>query len=165
MSATAGTVTRSLVSLLDAASAGGDAAVSLSSDLSQKRADRKLDFGFEYRGIPFVVRAEAKSQSTHLEIRASLGTLPYTAENPERRATALAILNAASTGLGGRVRLSREQRVILVEKFQFDEPLTPAILLTRAAELVLMAKPYLELLALVVPPPLASGGKVPATIN
>ena len=154
MSASPGAITRSLVSLLDAEAGGGETALSLSNDLSRKKADRRLDFGFEYRGIPFVVRAEAEGPGTTMEIRASLGDLPYTAEDPERRMTALAILEAASGHLGGRIRLSRRHRVELVERFRFDEPLTPALLLTRTAELVLQAKPYLELLSLVVPPPL-----------
>jgi len=149
-----GHVTKSLVALLDAEAGGQGAGVTLSSDLCAKKPDRRLDFGFEYRGIPFVVRAEASNQGTDLEIRANLGTLPFSAEDAERRATALAILNAASDDLGGRFRLDNNQHVVMVDVYRLDVPLTPAVLLTRTAELVLKTKPYMELLSLVVPPPL-----------
>ena len=89
-----------------------------------------------------------------MEIRASLGHLPYTAEDSERRLTALAIVRAASEGLGGRVYLDGNQRIILADSIHLDEPLSPRVLLTRTVSLLLDAKPYLELIALVVPPPL-----------
>lgn len=122
--------------------------------LTDKRADGRLDFGFRYRGIPFVVRAEAGDLGTDMYIVASLGNLPYSAEDPERRATALAILAAATADLGGQIRLTPKQRMELVEHVRLDVPLTPSVLLTHTARLVLRAKPYLELLALVVKPPI-----------
>lgn len=165
MSIPTGNVTRSLVSLVEAEKSGSSTDVSLNSALTNKNANKCLDFGFEYRGIPFVVRASAQNQGTDMEIRANLGTLPYTAEDRERRATALAILDTAASDLGGRVRLTNEQRVVMSERYRFDEPLTPAALLTRAVELVLRTKPYLELLALVVPPPLSQSNVSLQTVN
>lgn len=123
------------------------------SALTQKSADGRLHFGFLYKGIPFVVRAQANDLGTDLSIIASLGDLPYSAEDRERRATALAILDAAKRDLGGRIRLNRKQRLELVENFHLEEALTPTVLLTRTARIVLRAKPYLELLSLVVKPP------------
>lgn len=122
--------------------------------LTGKRRDGKLHFGFKYRGIPFVVRAESHDMGTDMSTIASLGTLPYSAEDPERRATALAILDAAALDLGGQLRLTAKQRIELVENVRLDEPLTPTVLLTRTARLVLKTKPYLELLSLVVRPPI-----------
>lgn len=165
MSTPTGNVTRSLVSLVEAEKSGSPSDFSLNTNLTNKREDKCLDFGFEFRGIPFVVRASAVNQGTNMEIRANLGTLPYTAEDPERRATALAILDTAAGDLGGRIHLTNKQRVVLTERYRFDEALTPAVLLTRAVELVLRTKPYLELLALVVPPPLSQTNAAVATIN
>jgi len=127
---------------------------SAQSALTQKSADGRLHFGFLYKGIPFVVRAEANDLGTDLSIIASLGNLPYSAEDRERRSTALAILDAAKRDLGGLIRLNRKQRLELVENFRLEEALTPTVLLTRTARIVLRAKPYLELLSLVVKPPL-----------
>lgn len=127
--------------------------------LTDKKQGGPLQFGFSYRGIPFVVRALANDLGTDVSIVASLGTLPYSAEDPERRATALTIIQAAARDLGGRIRLSDKQRIELVEAEHLDVPLTPSVLLTRTARLVLGAKPYLELLALVVRPPV--GGVEP----
>lgn len=138
---------------------GNQDGATLSTALTAKKSDNRIEFGFQYRDIPFVVRAEAAGQGTAMEIRASLGDLPYTVEDPGRRMTAYAIVQAASKGLGGRIMLDGNQRIVLSERYQLDEPLTPQALLTRAVRLVLEAKPYLELLELVVKPPLAAAAR------
>lgn len=148
-----GELTHELVAAVEAADRGEKG--KLSTALTEKSADHQIEFGFEYRDIPFVVRAVAHDLGTDMEIRASLGNLPYTAENPEGRMTALAIVKEASRALGGRVTMDRSQRIVLAERYRLEEPLTPTVLLTRTVQLVLAAKPYLELLSLVVPPPLA----------
>ena len=147
-----GDITRNLLDLADAADGG--MTMTLDCDLVSGTPDRRLEFGFEFRGIPFVVRADATGQATQIEMRASLGVLPFSAEDNESRATALAILDAASADIGGNIRLDRQQRVVFVETFITESILTPAVLMTSVAKKVLRAKPYLELLALVVPPPL-----------
>lgn len=132
--------------------------------LTKKRPDGRIQFGFQYRGIPFVVSAHSKDDgTTRMSTVASLGVLPYTAENPSSRATALKIMDAAVGDLGGRIRLTDKQRIELIENIHLDVPLTPSVLLTRTAELVLQAKPYLELLACVVKPPIVDMNAVGTT--
>lgn len=162
-----GSITRDLIADIGAHGAdnGPGSAGRSAGDLSRKKSDGKLEFGFEYRRIPFVVQAVANNQGTDMSLRASLGNLPFTAEDPERRATAIAILEIASSDLGGRIRLTREQRLVLDEQIRLDEPLTPSVLLTRTATVVLRAKPYLELLALVIDPPVKASPPPPPTVS
>jgi len=145
------TITHELLKALDGTGPAGEI---LAGGLPAKKSDNQIEFGFQYRNIPFVVHATGRGQGADMEIRASLGHLPYTAEDSERRLTALAIVRAASEGLGGRVYLDGNQRIILADSIHLDEPLSPRVLLTRTVSLLLDAKPYLELIALVVPPPL-----------
>ena len=101
------------------------------------------------------MRATAVGQASQVEMRVNLGVLPFSAEDKESRTMALAILDAASADIGGNIRLDHQQRVVFVESFMTENILTPAVLMTSVAKRVLRAKPYLELLALVVPPPLS----------
>lgn len=144
---------KDIISLLEKGEVPYAETNSLNTDLMTKSPNRRLDFGFEFRGVPFVVRAEAHDDANYIELRARFGVLPYTAEDPGRRATALAIVNAARLELGSQVRVDREQRIVMIEKHKFNGPLTPTLLLTFAAEMALRSKPYLELLTVVAPPP------------
>jgi len=115
-----------------------------------------FEFRFEYQGVVFQVVAGPADQGTNMKFRAILGDLPYTAEDPAARKNAAMILYAASKVLGGRVRLSERQHVMLVDEIWVAEPMTPVLLLSQAAKLLVQAKPYLELLAFYVRPPLAA---------
>lgn len=112
-----------------------------------------VNFSFEYGGFLFAVRAFAEQQNTQIRLHAKLGNLPYTAENAIARSHAMTVLKSASRALGGRVSLTPQQRIMLREDITIDEPLTPVMLMSRTAELLVMAKPYLELLTQYVEPP------------
>ncbi len=114
---------------------------------------RQFEFTFEYLGFLFAVKASAEEQRTNMFLRAHLGNVPYTAEGPIKRSNAMEVLSAATVHLGGRVKVTSHQRIILIEDYVFDEPLTPVLLLTKAATLLVQAKPFLELLSEVVHPP------------
>jgi len=119
--------------------------------------DRKVpfEFSFEYQGVVFQVVASPKDQGTSIRFRAILGNLPYTSEHPVARRHATMIIYAASKVLGGRVRLSSRQHIALIDDIWVSEPMTPVLLLSQAAKLLVGAKPYLELLAVYVRPPMA----------
>lgn len=161
MTTATGDLTRKLVELSEGARVQISDDLEVSSDLMGPPPHDRLDVGFEYMGIPFVVRAQSRDQGIDIEVRASVGTLPYTAENSDRRATALAILNAATGDLGGRVRLTGDQRVEIAERFRLEEALTPVELLSQTVRIVLRHKPYIELLSLVVDRP----SRVPTSMS
>ena len=108
---------------------------------------RTFDYSFEYLDFLFAVKASAEKQKTRMRFHANLGHIPFTSENSSRRAQVVKVINTAGANLGGKVQVSPEQRIMLVEEFWFDEPLTPNLLLTKTVELLIMAKPYLALLA------------------
>ena len=126
--------------------------------LARKPDGTRLEFTFEYLGFLFAVRMESNDHSGHMRFHADLGNLPYSAESSGKRADALAIVVAAAgRALGGRVQTTREQRILLFEEMRFEEPLTPVVLMSSTARLLLEAQPFLELLAQVVEPPVAAG--------
>ncbi len=123
--------------------------------LARRPESTPLDFTFEYRGFLFAVRAESDDHNGRMRFHAHLGNLPYSAESSGKRADTLAIVAAAGQALGGRVHLTPEQRILLLEEMRFDAPLTPVVLISNIVRLLLEAKPFLELLARVVEPPAA----------
>jgi hypothetical protein len=82
-----------------------------------------------------------------MRFHANLGHIPFTSESRSNREHVVSIVNVAGTMLGGKVKVSPEQRILLVDEFWFDEPLTPNLLLTKTVQLLIRAKPYLMLLA------------------
>lgn len=115
--------------------------------LAHRSGAGHLDFRFEYLGYPFAVRATSGPDGSTVQIRAILGTLPYTAESRVRRVSALRVLAAVGQSLGQRIRLGANQRIMLIDRRRVREPLTPVNLMTLMATMLLEAKPYLALLA------------------
>lgn len=141
--------------LLDASEHGasgrslGDMGFDSEGHLVWKRTDGVYNYQFTYAGYQFAVRAETGDDGTRMRIHTILGNLPYTAESKELRANVLAIVEAASDALGGRLRVNAEQRIMLLDEFVMDEVLTPVSLFSKTVEFLLSAKPYLELLGFV----------------
>lgn len=121
--------------------------------LARRSEGRPLAFSFNFRGVLFAGQAESTFEKSRLRIYADLGALPYTAESSVNRSNALAIVNSASRALGGRVRLSSQQHILLMEEKGFSSPLAPRDLVAHTVRLILEVKPYLDLLSLVVEPP------------
>ena len=144
-----GLATKDLLATTDTGAFGLDKAATLAG----KYSEDGLSFTFEYGGFLFGVRAWAGRQSTNMRFHANLGSLPYTAENPQARHDAMAVLRSAGRALGGRVQMTPQQRILLQEQVTLDEPFTPVLLMSRAAKLLVLAKPYLELLSRFVNPP------------
>jgi len=114
--------------------------------LFRKNDDGIYNFTFAYMGYQFAVRAEAKPGRTRMRVHAFLGHLPYTAESRYLRANVRAVVESAGAALGGRIQINGQQRILLIDEFNFDQTLTPASLLTKTVTFLLQAKPYLDLL-------------------
>lgn len=114
-------------------------------ELAGKSSD--FEFTFEYLSFMFAVKAASESQRTHMSFRANLGRVPFTSENARNRSRVLAIVDVAGQMLGSKVHIDSGQRIMLAEEFYFDEPLTPNLLLSKLAQMLIRSKPYLEILA------------------
>ncbi|MEQ8666066.1 MAG: hypothetical protein RIC16_10090 [Rhodospirillales bacterium] len=106
-----------------------------------------IDFQFVYRSLPFAVRASAGQGGSAIEVRTTLGYLPYTAEGGDRRQSAIDTLAAASRVFGSRVRLMSDMKLMLEDRRTMDGPLTPSNLMTEMVVMIAEAKPYLDALS------------------
>lgn len=106
----------------------------------------KLDFTFEYMGFLFAAKAEGKAGQSFIRVHANLGHLPYSSESRNLRANIGAIILAANSALDGRMQLTREQRILLFNDVELDEPLTPEMFMMRTVRFLAKAKPFLDLI-------------------
>jgi len=128
--------------------------ISRSRELAGGNPTEQMEFTFTHRGFLFAVRARSHEQATEMQFRAHLGNLPYTYEDPFARINAFSVVEAAGAALGGRITLTEQQRIMLSELIIINEPLTPTLLMTKATSLILKAEPYLELLSMIITPPI-----------
>jgi len=106
-----------------------------------------FDFTFSYLGFLFAVKATTIDGRRQVQFRANLGKIPFTSENSNGRVSAMRIVNVAGNALGGNVRITPDQRIMLSDEFWLDEAMTPVLLISITTRLLVRAKPYLEMLA------------------
>ncbi len=134
---------------IDGIEAADKHAVGLSrlSEVIGKAAEGDLEFGFDFKGMTVSVRARAKNQKTNMKFAADLGAMPYTAEDAAARNSAVAILRSASRQLGGKIRVTADQRIVYYNDLYFDEPFSPVMLVSGATLFTVRVKPFVELIA------------------
>jgi hypothetical protein len=115
--------------------------------LAQQDGARPVTFGFDYCGFHFAVEAAATGDGGCIvTVESDLGCLPFTAQGRRRREAAIRILQGAAGSMGGRLRLTADQRLRFREDFHLDHALTPIALITHMTKIILNVRPYLELL-------------------
>ncbi len=144
MSETGAVTTKQLLETMEKV---GDQPIGLGNAADLVGKSRTFNFTFEYMDFIFAVKATAENRKTHMRFHANLGYVPFTSQGAKNRSNVIGIVSLAGTMLGGKVRISPEQRIMLAEDFWFDQPLTPNLLMTKTVQLLIDAKPYLALLA------------------
>lgn len=131
-------------------------------DLSRiEPRERPFGFTFESLGLAFSASTKVRHGKVWLTLMATFGPLPYTAESPNRRREAFAILRASETLPHGRLALSPNRQIELSSELPLIEPLTPVNVVSAAAELVIKIAPLVGLLTDFVAcanPPRAAAG-------
>ncbi|SCA56943.1 hypothetical protein MTBPR1_30313 [Candidatus Terasakiella magnetica] len=122
--------------------------------LSSGKSD--LDFMVEYQGYWFSVNVEQRGTKSHLHIHGAIGKLPYTYESAFSRANVLAVVRAAGRALGGSVQVDSKQNILLIDTIEFEGSLSPKVVLAETTKVLLMVKPYLQLVTILQPPKQAS---------
>ena len=135
--------------------AAGDKPIGLGKAAELAGMSDHFDFTFQYLGFLFAVKATTIDGRRLVKFHANLGKLPFTSENRNGRVNALRIVDTAGNALGGKVEITPNQRIMLAEDIWLDEPMTPVLLVSIAARLLIRAKPYLEMLAGAVNQPIA----------
>jgi len=113
-----------------------------------------VEFAFTYVGVRFACRSELiDSDAAVLRLAGDVGPLPFSAESRRGRAAIQAIVDEAGNTLGPLFKLTRG-RIMVGGDRPLAAPITAAVLVTAVASFMLPIRPYLDILAEVVRPPM-----------
>ena len=112
-------------------------------------------FDFGYRDIRFVGQVDPAPGGARLRLVGDVGLMPYSAESPPARLGLARILVAANDALAGpRFRVT-QGRILVGADIELSLPLTAAAIVAAVALVLVRVRPYLDLIAVYVRPPLA----------
>ncbi|MBI5163803.1 MAG: hypothetical protein HY985_07865 [Magnetospirillum sp.] len=118
--------------------------------------DGPVHFDFAYRDVRVAGRYnESGGNTAVLKVVADLGPMPFTAESPHARTTLAQIVDHANALLGPILKVV-QGRILLGSEVAIAAPASATQLVTAFARVLIPAVPYLDLVSLVVRPPLAA---------
>ncbi len=103
-------------------------------------------FGFCWRELPFTGTVEATGTAARLALTASLGPLPFTAEDPKRRQRARRALAEANRSSRLGWHLSPKHEILIGGSVELPRPLSPGRMIAAAVAMLLPSDGYLALL-------------------
>ncbi len=131
-------------------------------EISRCAPDLPISFGFAWRGMTFDGEVAQANGALILRISTDVATVPFSAENTDRRQQLLSLLKASEAGpRRASIALSPNNRLVLLRDIELprDAGLTATSLVSHAAIAVLESAPYLDLMAEQgVEPPRAAQG-------
>lgn len=101
---------------------------------------------FVIRGIPFQAAVSPEGDGAVCQVWAEVGSLPFTAQSPAKRAAILAILLSATALPFARFVLQPDQRILLCCEDRTSGPATPEDIIHQTVRLLGEAGPFLDLL-------------------
>lgn len=110
-----------------------------------------IKFDFVFRGVRFAGFCDREANT--LKLAGDLGLMPFTAESPEARMNLAVIIAEANDVLGPHFRLSKGHLLLGLEA-EFKPPLDAVALIATVARALLPAAPYLDLVRMMIRPPL-----------
>ena len=119
--------------------------------LSCRDARQPMHFAFEYAGFPFACTVSRADQA-RIDVCATLGALPYTAESPYARAFLMRLLETTGQFPSGRFMLTEHGELRLLASKPSLEPCTAVRVMAVVAAVLLEFKPYAEALRHLVNP-------------
>lgn len=115
------------------------------------QAGRPLEFSFGYLGLQFGASTRRIDSGTILQVAADVAPAPYSVEGATLRRSVHAVIEASQFLLCSRLVVTRQKRIYCIGKASVSTPSTPTDLLSGAVEIVLEIKPYLDMLAEILP--------------
>lgn len=117
-----------------------------------------IQFDFAYRYIRFAARYQHDEAGGTLKLVGDVAPLPFTAESPAARAGLGHIVVSANDVLGPTFRFA-DGRIVFGASAPVPAPITATHVISTVASLLIPARPYLDLIAVYVRPPLAPAPK------
>ena len=125
--------------------------------LERQSPGRPVEFRFVYAGIPFDAHAQYVGNQPVLHLSGEVGPVPYSAESIPVRRASHAVLRASWTLPHSRLVAWPGGRIRAIGKMPLPAPLTPVGIITAVTSMILDLKPYLDLIAELLPMRFAAG--------
>lgn len=110
-----------------------------------------VTFSFVCAGITLSARAGRHDGEAWLEVDGDLGALPFSAESRDARSAVIAVLLAAKLTDHRYFGVGPDQHIKLRGEVPLTCPLTPASILTSVTQFAMAVRPFIEMLAEVLP--------------
>ena len=110
-----------------------------------------IEFGFSFMDVPFTATTRQIQSGPIIQISGEIAPLPYSAEGVVMRRSALAIIEASQDLAQSRLAISKDKTILCVGKAPFSMPATPVDLIAAVASVILEVKPFLQILAEILP--------------
>lgn len=115
------------------------------------RPGKPLEFAFGYQGLKFGASTRPIEGGAILQLAADIAPDPYTVEGVTLRRSVHAVIEASQYLTCSRLVVTRQKRIFCIGKAAVASPGAPADLLSGAVEILLEIKPYLDMLAELLP--------------
>ncbi|WP_303982861.1 hypothetical protein [Dongia mobilis] len=110
-----------------------------------------VEFGFRFMDIPFTANTRRIQSGPIVQISGEIAPLPYSAEGIVVRRSAIAIIDASQDLAHTRLAVSKHKTILCVGKAPLTDPWTPVDLIAASASVILEVRPFLQLLAEILP--------------
>jgi hypothetical protein len=105
-------------------------------------------FTFSEGGVNYTATATRATEGTVLALSATIGVMPYTAENLQLRVNMIDVLLAGRNLGSARLGVDSHQRIWVTSEKTVPPPVVPTNLVSAAVGMVLNLKPWVELVRL-----------------
>jgi len=115
------------------------------------RGGELIEFRFRFMDVSFSATTRQVQSGPVVQISGEIAPLPYSAEGQVVRRSVMAIIDASQELLHSRLAISKHKTILCVGKAPYVTPATPVDLISAAASVLLEVKPFLLLLAEILP--------------
>ncbi|MCX8505040.1 MAG: hypothetical protein ORN98_00280 [Alphaproteobacteria bacterium] len=105
----------------------------------------KLQFTFEYFGLPFEANFRRDERGGVLMLRAILGNRPFTAENRQVRINLSHVIQSTTNHRDGRLAVDPKEQIVFRAERRIQEILSPGLLVALLIEVLLQNRQLIGL--------------------
>ena len=111
----------------------------------------QIEFAFNFLGRRFEANTRPTGAGMVLQLSAEIGPLPYSAEGSGIRSAVFAVIDSSQLMEGARLVVSQHRWIYCIGKAMLKADWTRSDVFSASTRLALTAKPYLQMLADILP--------------
>jgi hypothetical protein len=121
-----------------------DIASAVTGAIANTDPGQPINFRFNYGEIPMLGNIMPKAESYELSVNATVGHIPYTAEDRDTRAILQAGINKLHHASSGAIHLNGQQAIIIRGDKNIEPPLTAVTVMSGLVSLMVQIRPLFK---------------------